>query len=143
MPESKELLQESWARVLADGPAAAELFFARLVELDPQIGRQLRSVEPREHGRRFVEAATALVCGGRGVEMPAAGWADPRAELVGQALLWTVARLLGDGFTAEVRRAWREMVERAAAELHAAALGDAGAPRVVPYGARRLVQIGS
>jgi len=148
MLESEELVQESWTNVVPAGQRFAELFFGRLVELDPQLGRAMRGVEPREHGRRFVEAVTALVRGdddgGSAADGAAAGvWSDPRAGVVGEALLWTLDRLLGERLTPAARGAWRELAHRHAARLHAAALGEAVMPRVIPRGSRRLVQIGS
>jgi hypothetical protein len=147
MLESKDLVRESWACVLPAGPRFAEVFFGRLVELDPQLGRALRGVEPREHGRRFVDAVTALLRGlegdGAATIAAAGGWLDPRAAVVGEAFLWTLEQLLGERLTPAARNAWRETAHRRAAALHAAALGEAAAPRLVSRGSRRLAQIGS
>jgi hypothetical protein len=145
MLESKDLVRESWACVLPMGPRFAEVFFGRLVEVDPQLGRALRVVEPREHGRRFVDAVTTLLRGlDDGPAVTAAGsWLDPRAAVVGEAFLWTLERLLGERLTPAARNAWRETVHRRTVAFHAAALGEAAAPRLVSRGSHRLAQIGS
>lgn len=147
MLKSRDLVRESWACVLPVGPRFAEVFFGRLVEVDPQLGRALRNVEPREHGRRFLDAVTVLVRGmegdGAASFAAAGGWLDPRAAKVGEAFLWTLEKMLGERLTPAARNAWRETAHRHSPALHGAALGEAAAPRLVSRGSRLLAQIGS
>jgi hemoglobin-like flavoprotein len=151
-PESRDLVQESWEQAVASHAAAAgELFYDRLLDLDPQLGRLLRSADLREQGRKLVRELGAIVRD-LGEEWKAVspcvegayGWENPHDATVGEALLSTLEQLLGDGFTARVRFAWVEAYEARAPEIRRAAIGDPPAPRVVPLSRhRRLMEIES
>lgn len=149
--ETRDRVQESWARATAPGAAAlAEAFYEHLLERDPQLGRLFRGAEMREQGRTLVRALSARVHGvgdewrREGETSTPAGvdaWQSPHLAVVGHALFDTLAQLLGDGFTPAVRAAWADLFAVHAADIRRAALGHAGTSRVVPL--RRLVAIGS
>lgn len=141
--ESKALVQESWDLLLPSAGAFAEHFFDRLLDLDPQLGRLFRATDMGEQGRRVVRAITTAV---RGLENESpssrAAFVPPAARpVVTEALLDSLAAVLGEGFTPRVRVAWKEFCSGRATELRSVALGDTGTSRVVPL-ARRLIGIG-
>jgi len=143
-PESKALVQESWEHVLPSAGTFADLFFDRLLDLDPQLGRLFRATDMDEQGRRVVRAITTAVRGlgdewhssSRSAFVPPAG-----RPVVTEALLDSLAGVLREEFTPRVKGAWKEFCSGRATDLRAAALGDTGTSRVVPL-ARRLLGIG-
>ncbi|HEX6749646.1 MAG TPA: hypothetical protein VF092_20310 [Longimicrobium sp.] len=148
--ETRDRVQESWAAVLDHAPAAAQAFYDRLIDIDPQLGRHFRGTEMRERERELMRALTALVRNlgeewrAGGVEAAADPWESAHEMVVCGALFTMLERALGAGFTPALRAAWMEVFSAHAAEIRQAALGDAGS-RVVPLHERqrRLVQIGS
>ncbi|HEX8903504.1 MAG TPA: globin family protein [Longimicrobiaceae bacterium] len=134
-PESKTLVQESWTQVEPIADAAAELFYGRLFELDPSLRPMFRG-DMREQGKKLMQMITVAV---RGLDrldqiVPAVealgrrhagyGVTDAHYDTVADALLWTLEKGLGDGFTPPVKAAWTEtyttlatVMKRAAAEV--------------------------
>ena len=140
-PQQKQLVQESFKKVAPIAPLAADLFYARLFELDPQL-RLLFKSDMKRQGMTLMTMLTSAV---RGLDNPDAlvpilkslgrrhvvyGVKDSHYATVGQALLDTLAHAMGDEFDDEMRAAWtavfsliasvmqmgaREMVEAAAA----------------------------
>jgi hemoglobin-like flavoprotein len=118
-PSQIQLVQSTWRDVAPDAQGAALIFYARLFELDPSLRRffpadlgahavvlfqtlgnavfsldELETVAPALEmlGRRHVDYAVL----------------DRDYDAFGQALLDTLAALLGDRFTPPVRDAWAE-----------------------------------
>jgi len=112
-----ELVQSSFAQVLPIADDAAALFYNRLFELDPGLRPMFRG-DMREQGRKLMAMIGAVVSGLRhldrivpgvralGARHVAYGVRDEHYDIVGAALLWTLATGLGEGFTDEVRDAW-------------------------------------
>jgi hemoglobin-like flavoprotein len=111
------LVRTSFARVLPISEAAADLFYDRLFELAPQV-RTLFPADLREQKRKLM-AMLATAVGGLndleslvpkikvlGARHLAYGATAVHYEVVGDALLWTLERGLGEAFTTEVRSAW-------------------------------------
>lgn len=116
----KKLVQESFEKVAAIAPAAAKLFYERLFELDPGLERLFRG-DMDEQGKKLMDMLAVAVQNldypekllpvleklskrhvGYGVE------AD-HYPTVGQALLDTLKKGLGDDFTTPVRSAWENV----------------------------------
>jgi len=116
-PAQIVLIQESFAKVLPIAETAAEIFYARLFELDPRL-KPLFKGDMKEQGAKLmamlnlvvnkltdlealVPAVQQLGCrhAGYGVE-------DSHYDTVGEALIWTLGQGLGDDFTEEVKEAW-------------------------------------
>ena len=112
-----ELVQSSFRVVEPILDAAAMMFYDRLFELDPALRHLFRS--SREQQARMLAQALAVVV--KGVDRPdhivgavealgrrhaGYGIRDEHYTTVGEALLWTLHKGLGDAFTAEVRDAW-------------------------------------
>jgi hemoglobin-like flavoprotein len=116
-PDQVQLVQQSFAKVAPISETAAVLFYDRLFEVAPKV----RSMFPTDltEQRRKLMATLAVVVGGLGnleSVLPAASALAKRhvsygakAEhypVVGAALLWTLEKGLGDGWTPEVAEAW-------------------------------------
>lgn len=138
-PESKQLVKDSWAHVEPISEVAAALFYGRLFELDPSL-RHLFRGDMAEQGRKLMQTLTVVV---RGLDklndlLPAVellgrrhgtyGVRDAHYETVQQALLWTLERGLGDGFTPAVRDAWTEAYALVAAAMKRASAGSPVSP---------------
>jgi hemoglobin-like flavoprotein len=116
-PEQVKLVQQTFAQVVPIADKAAEIFYARLFEMAP-------AVKPLFHGdmaeqRRKLIATLAVVVNGLGdlpSVLPAAsalakrhvgyGARPEHYPVVGEALLWTLARGLGPQWTPEAAGAW-------------------------------------
>jgi hemoglobin-like flavoprotein len=116
-PEQVKLVQQSFGKVAPIADKAAEMFYARLFEIAPQV-RSLFHGDMAEQRRRLV-ATLAVVVNGLGDlpnVLPAAsalakrhvgyGVRPEHYAVVGEALLWTLARGLGGQWTPETAAAW-------------------------------------
>jgi hemoglobin-like flavoprotein len=115
--EAVALIQSSWAKVIPIQAQAAELFYGRLFELDPSL-KALFRIDLVEQGDKLTSMITVVVNGLSRLEtlVPAVqalgkrhltyGVKDAHYDTVGDALLWTLERGLGDGFTPDVKTAW-------------------------------------
>jgi len=112
-----ELVQASWRQVLPIADQAAALFYGRLFELDPSLKPMFRG-DMKEQGRKLMSmigfAVNALnrienlLPGLRtlGERHGSYGVRDEHYDTVANALLWTLDKGLGAGFTTEVKEAW-------------------------------------
>lgn len=119
-PDQIALVRESFAKVAPIAPQAAELFYGRLFELDPRL-RPLFKGDMQEQGRKLMAMIATAVANLDKLEsvVPAvqdlgrrhAGYGVSHADYdtVAAALLWTLEKGLGDGFTPACREAWATM----------------------------------
>src|ERR1044072_8905134 len=110
------LVQLSWRKVLPIKDAAAELFYLKLFELDPQI-RALFTGDLEEQGAKLAQMILAAVRGldrlgallpvvrDLGMRHVAYGVSDEHYGTVGTALIWTLEQALREDFTPEVKSA--------------------------------------
>jgi hemoglobin-like flavoprotein len=116
-PDQVKLVQQSFSKVAPISDQAALLFYDRLFEMAPQV----RSMFPADMGeqRKKLMMMLAAVVNGLGdlpSILPAASALAKRhvaygakAEhypVVGAALLWTLEKGLGEGWTSDVADAW-------------------------------------
>jgi hemoglobin-like flavoprotein len=116
-PRQIEIVQASFDKVAPIADVAADLFYARLFELDPSL-RKLFSGNMKKQGAMLMSMLGSAV---RGLSNPNAllpvltmlgrrhagyGVVDAHYTTVAQALLWTLEQGLGEEFTPEVRNAW-------------------------------------
>ena len=116
-PEQVSLVQSSWQQVVPIKDQAAELFYQKLFELDPKL-KTLFKNDMTEQRRKLMNMLDTAV---RGLKNPDAivpavrdlgkrhvgyGVKDKDYDTVATALLWTLEKGLGAGFTAETRNAW-------------------------------------
>jgi hemoglobin-like flavoprotein len=116
-PEQAVLVKNSWAMVTPIADKAAELFYGKLFELDPEL-KPLFKGDMTEQGRKLMTMINTAVNGLDKLEaiVPAVeklgerhvayGVKDKDYDTVGVALLWTLEAGLGDAFTSEVKEAW-------------------------------------
>jgi hemoglobin-like flavoprotein len=116
-PDQVTLVQDSFAKVAPISGKAAELFYGRLFEIAPQV----RAMFPDDMSeqRKKLMSTLAIVVNGLGnldTILPAAsalakrhvGYGAEAAHypVVGEALLWTLEKGLGDAWTPPVAAAW-------------------------------------
>jgi hemoglobin-like flavoprotein len=116
-PDQVKLVQQSFAKVAPISDRAAVLFYDRLFEVAPSV-KALFPADMTEQRKKLMATLAAVVNGLDNLEsiLPAASALATRhvsygakAEhypLVGAALLWTLEKGLGDGWTPEVADAW-------------------------------------
>ena len=116
-PDQVTLVQQSFARVAPISETAAVLFYDRLFEIAPSVVPMFPT--DMKEQRKKLMATLAVVAGGLSnleTVLPAAsalakrhvnyGAKPKHYPVVGAALLWTLEKGLGDGWTADVAAAW-------------------------------------
>jgi len=118
-PEQIKLVQSSWEKVKPISEKAAELFYGKLFELNPDF-KELFPNDMVEQGRKLMAMINTAVNSLNNLEavVPAVeemgkrhvdyGVKDEDYDVVGEALLWTLEAGLGDAFTEDVKAAWTE-----------------------------------
>ncbi len=116
-PEQAVLVKESWAKVVPMADKAAELFYGKLFDMDPDL-KPLFKGDMQEQGAKLMKMINTAVNGLDRLEevVPAVqllgrrhvgyGVKDADYDTVGGALLWTLEQGLGEAFTSEVKEAW-------------------------------------
>lgn len=115
--QEKELVQSTFQKVAPIAETAAEIFYNKLFELDPQL-RALFKGDIKSQGRKLMTMLAAAVKGLDNMEalLPVVqdlgsrhngyGVKPEHYETVGAALLSTLQTGLGDDWNEEVRKAW-------------------------------------
>ena len=116
-PDQIKLVQQSFAKVAPISEQAAVLFYDRLFEVAPSV-RAMFPDDMTEQRRKLMATLAAVVNGLGNLNsiLPAASALAKRhvsygakAEhypVVGAALLWTLEKGLGDGWTPQIAQAW-------------------------------------
>jgi nitric oxide dioxygenase len=116
-PEQVKLVQDSFAKVAPISEQAAVLFYDRLFEVAPQV-RAMFPDDMTEQRKKLMGTLAVVVNGltNLGAVLPAASALAKRHDkygakpehypVVGGALLWTLEKGLGDGWTPELAEAW-------------------------------------
>lgn len=119
IPKQIGLIKVTWDKVYPIADKAAELFYGKLFELDPEL-KPLFSGDMTEQGKKLMTTINLVVEGLEKLEelVPAVqelgirhagyGVKDEHYDTVAEALLWTLDQGLGDDFTDEVKEAWTE-----------------------------------
>jgi hemoglobin-like flavoprotein len=132
----RTIIRESWAKVVPIADTAADQFYRRLFELDPALRSLFAHADMAAQGKKLVQMLDVVVAqlDRPDVLLPAVaalgrrhagyGVRDTHFAVVGEALLWTLERGLGDAWTVEARDAWTaaytglaEQMRRATAAL--------------------------
>ena len=118
--EQIKLVQDSFGRIAPIADAAAELFYARLFDLDPEL-EPLFKGDLTEQGRKLMQMLGLAVKSldrldqltasvqALGARHAAYGVREKDYDTVGRALIWTLRQGLGDAFTPEVEAAWGQV----------------------------------
>lgn len=116
-PEQVKAIQESFAKVAPISAQAAALFYGRLFEIAPEV-KPLFHTDMEEQGRKLMATLAVVVNGLSNLEavLPAAsalakrhagyGVKPTHYQPVGEALIWTLERGLGEQWTPELAAAW-------------------------------------
>ena len=116
-PTQINLVQESFAKVAPISEQAATLFYDRLFEVAPTV-KVMFPADMKEQRKKLMATLAVVVNGLSNLEsvLPAAsalakrhvsyGARPEHYPVVGGALLWTLEKGLGDGWTPELADAW-------------------------------------
>ena len=112
-----KLVQESFAKVVPIADTAAEIFYSKLFEMDPEL-KPLFKGDMKEQGKKLMTMIATAVNGLTNLAaiVPAVqdlgkrhvdyGVTEKMYDTVGAALIDTLAAGLGEDFTDEVKEAW-------------------------------------
>ena len=118
-PEQIELVKSTWSSVEKISDAAAEMFYGKLFELDPEL-KQLFKGDMAEQGKKLMQMIGVAVAnlhqldqvlvpvqelGKRHVDYKVQA---KDYDTVAEALLWTLEKGLGDAWTDDTKAAWTE-----------------------------------
>jgi hemoglobin-like flavoprotein len=136
--EQIKLVQDSFRQVAPISETAAQLFYARLFELDPDLELLFKG-NLSEQGRKLMQMLGIAVNGLDRIEqlLPVVrslgarhvtyGVRDKDYDTVGQALLWTLRKGLGDAFTPDVEAAWSDVYATLASVMQSGSATEVGA----------------
>ncbi len=131
-PLERELVQQSFPKVEAMGDAAAEMFYNKLFELDPDL-QSLFKGDMQKQGRKLLAMLKSVVdsldnfgemittVGSLGARHASSGVKEEDYGTFAEALLWTLEQALKDEFTFELRGAWIAVYMRMADSMKAGA----------------------
>lgn len=117
-PDQIARVRASWSLLAPIAEAAAARFYERLFELDPSLAPLFTAVDPATQRRKLVQTLAMVVAGiedfdrllpameALGRRHDAYGVRPEHYATVGEALLWTLRRALGDAFDDATREAW-------------------------------------
>jgi len=115
-----ELVQGTFSQVAPIADKAAEIFYAKLFDLDPSL-KPLFKGDMKKQGEKLMTMIGTAVNGLNNLEaiVPAVqnlgrnhvgyGVKDSHYDTVGSALLYTLDTGLGEDFTPDVKDAWTEV----------------------------------
>ena len=116
-PQQIALVQASWRQVQPVAARTAEFFYGRLFALDPAL-RPLFPADLQEQGNKLMAMISVAVNSlarldslepavrSLGRRHAGYGVEERHFAAVGEALIWTLQRGLGAGFSSEVEEAW-------------------------------------
>jgi nitric oxide dioxygenase len=116
-PEQVRCVQESFAKIAVISEQAAVLFYERLFAIAPEVKPLFRG-DMTEQGRKLMKTIAVVVnsLGNLDTVLPAAaalakghvayGVTASHYTPVGEALLWTLERGLGDAWNSDLSSAW-------------------------------------
>ena len=119
-PNQIQLLQSSWQQLRPIRETAADLFYGRLFELDPQLRTMFRG-DLTEQGHRLTAMLDQVILKlhdferlqptleALGERHEGYGVKEEHYGTVGAALLWTLGVGLGEDFSEEVESAWSKL----------------------------------
>lgn len=140
--EQIKLVRDTFRQVAPIAETAAQLFYARLFELDPDLELLFKG-NLTEQGRKLMQTLGVAVNSLDRMEqlLPALqslgtrhvtyGVRDKDYDTVGRALLWTLRKGLGEAFTPDVEAAWSSVYANLASAMKSGTGTEAGAVAVL------------
>lgn len=134
-PEKVKLVQDSFEKVVPIASTAADIFYARLFEVAPEVRPMFSADMTKQKEQLMATLATAVqnlhqtetivpVLQKLGRDHVGYGVKDEHYDTVGGALLFTLEKGLGDDWNDELKGAWAEtyglvasVMKEAAAEV--------------------------
>ena len=119
-PEQRDLLEQSWAPIVADGDRLSTLFYERLFELDPAARALFANTDMAVQRTKFlamlgeivrvIDDYDAVVPDVVGLARRHVGYGVDATQYatVGQALISMLEEGLRDDFSDDIRRAWAD-----------------------------------
>ncbi len=116
-PDQIDMVQESFKKVAPISDAAAEIFYDRLFEISPKVRPYFKG-DMKEQGAKLMATLGAVVNGLRDLDkiVPVAqklavahvdyGVQAEDYTPVGEALIYTLEKGLGDDFTQDTKESW-------------------------------------
>jgi hemoglobin-like flavoprotein len=137
-PEQAQIIKLTFAQVMRDRDRVGRMFYDRLFSIAPEVKPLFRG-DIAEQSRKLMDTLALAV--GMLRDMPTLvitleglarrhvgyGVKDEHYDKVGEALLWTLEKGLGDAFTAQVRDAWAALYVAVAKIMREAAKGTPAA----------------
>jgi hemoglobin-like flavoprotein len=137
-PEQAQIIKLTFAQAMRDKDAVGRLFYDRLFAIAPEV-KPLFKGDIAVQSRKLMDTLALAV--GMLRDMPTLvitleglarrhvgyGVKDEHYDKVGEALLWTLEKGLGDAFTAQVRDAWTALYVAVAKIMRDAAKGRSAA----------------
>jgi hemoglobin-like flavoprotein len=137
-PEQAQIIKLTFAQVMRDRDKVGRMFYDRLFSIAPEV-KPLFKGDIAEQSRKLMDTLALAV--GMLRDMPTLvitleglarrhvgyGVKDEHYDKVGEALLWTLEKGLGDAFTAQVRDAWTALYVAVAKIMRDAAKGKSAA----------------
>jgi hemoglobin-like flavoprotein len=131
-PRTQELVQRTWAQIVPMADTVANHFYDRLFELSPPV-RALFKSDMAHQKKKLMQMLGVAVDGlsdpqrlipvleQLGVRHAGYMVRDHHYDRVGEALIWTLHKWLGESFTPEAESAWREVYDFIASVMKQAA----------------------
>ena len=137
-PEQAQIIKLTFAQVMRDRDRVGRMFYDRLFSIAPEVKPLFRG-DIAEQSRKLMDTLALAV--GMLRDMPTLvitleglarrhvgyGVKDEHYDKVGEALLWTLEKGLGDAFTTQVRDAWTALYVAVAQIMRDAAKGKSAA----------------
>lgn len=128
-PQQIKIVQNSWDKVIPIAATAADLFYARLFEINPETEKLFGNTDLAKQKRKLLQTLTETVASldrfadlksqlatlGRG--HAGYGVTPTHYTNVGSALLWTLEQGLGEAWTKEVKEAWELAYDTIATQM--------------------------
>jgi nitric oxide dioxygenase len=130
-PEQIQLVRLSFVKVMDIKSAAGRMFYERLFAIAPEVRPMFKS-DISEQADKLMEtlgvavsalrnqAALAPILTQLAKRHQGYGVRDEHYDKVGEALLWTLEKGLGEAFTPEVKKAWADLYGQVASTMKAA-----------------------
>jgi hemoglobin-like flavoprotein len=137
-PEQAQIVRLSFAHVMRNKDQVGPMFYDRLFAIAPEVkplfkgdiaGQSRKLMDTLALAVGMLRDMPTLVMTLQGLARRHVGYGvrDEHYDKVGEALLWTLEKGLGDAFTPQIRDAWAALYTAVATVMRDAAKGEAAA----------------